>query len=151
MSGEAERNPPWSFTVFLRCPCGYTLTNVASPGAIAHKLLTDHGVERLENAVDREVAANGSIDSWPEHFEEAGAIEIWVCPKCKRLFVHAVDSPADIVVYSRESVGLPSDAVGFDSKLIGTQYANVRELIDMARREQAGESPLARRPNPSAP
>ena len=130
-------------SVFLRCPCGYTLTNVASPGAIPHRLLTDRGVERLQDAADREVAAAGSVASWPEHFEAAGAIETWVCPKCLRLFVHADGAPGKIVVYRRESVGLPNGAVGSDSQLIGSDFGSVEEFVEMALREQAGESPLA--------
>lgn len=128
--------------MFLRCPCGYTLTNVASPGAIAHRLLTDRGVERLQNEADEEVAAAGLIDSWWDHFRAAGAIETWVCPKCLRLFVHADGSPADVIIYKREAVGLPNDAIGIDSRLIGSQFATEEQLVAMARREQAGESPL---------
>jgi hypothetical protein len=74
--------------MFLRCPCGYTLTDVASPGCIPHKLLTDLGVERLQDAVDREVAERGAVQSWFDHFKQAAAIETWVCPRCLRLFVH---------------------------------------------------------------
>src|SRR4051794_35467704 len=114
--------------MFLRCPCGYTLSNGASPGRIRHLLLTDHGVEDLENAVDREVAQVGCVDSWPEHFESAAAIETWVCPKCLRLFLYPTDRPEEIIVYQRERIGLPPDAVGFDS-----QYGTYDQIKALAK------------------
>jgi hypothetical protein len=92
-----ERHARYGWRVFLRCPCGYTMTSVACPGRIRHVLLTDHGVEELENLVDREVAEAKVVDSWPEHFEAAGAVETWLCPKCRRLFLHATGDPSNRV------------------------------------------------------
>jgi hypothetical protein len=131
--------------MFMRCPCGYTLSDGASPGRIRHLLLTDQGVEDLENAVDREVAEAGCVDSWWDHFQSAAAIEVWVCPKCLRLFLYPTDRPEEIIVYQRDRIGIPRDAVGFDSQ-VGTD-----EEISALAREHAGRSPLADRPAPPPP
>jgi hypothetical protein len=125
--------------MFLRCPCGYILTSVACPGRVRHVLLTDHGVERLEDLVDGEVEARGVIGSWPEHFEGAGAIETWVCPKCLRMFLHAAGEAAKIVVYRHEATGLPEGSVGLDSQLGSHEDAMA------LGREQAGRSPFDER------
>jgi len=48
--------------MFLRCLCGYTLTDIACPGRIVHLLLSAHGVERLQHAVDQEIEASGTVE-----------------------------------------------------------------------------------------
>ncbi len=121
--------------MFLRCPCGHTLTDTAAPGRIAHTLLSAHGVERLQNAVDAQVAAAGVVDGWPEHFEAARATEVWLCPACGRLFV-GVSAAGVGRVYSPEGTDLPRGSTGLDSQL------DPAPDWDALAREQAGESPL---------
>jgi hypothetical protein len=123
--------------MFLRCPCGYTLTDIACPGRIVHHLLSAHGVERLQEAVDREVAAEGVVGGWPEHWDAAETAETWLCPKCSRLFV-GVNGPGQVRVYALERVGIEPESTGIDSQL-----APMAALLELAR-EQAGESPLSR-------
>lgn len=123
--------------MFLRCPCGHILNDVASPGCVTHLLLSDHGVETLENEVDREVNDEGKVDMWPEHFEKAGAINTWLCPKCHRLFLRATGDPRKVVVYRREDISLTDDSSGID-----TQFAPEDECIAHAMKHHTGRSPL---------
>jgi hypothetical protein len=124
--------------MFLRCSCGYTLTDIASPGRIVHHLLSAHGVERLQDAIDREVEAHGVVDEWPEHWETAGAAESWLCPQCSRLYV-GMNGAGPVRVFALERVGVDAQATGIDSQL-----ASMPELLALAQ-EQAGESPLCRK------
>jgi len=121
--------------MFLRCFCGYTLTDVACPGRVVHYLLSAHAVERLQDAVDQEVATAGVVEGWPEHWDTARAAEAWLCPQCSRLYV-GVGSAGPVRVFALERVGIDSLVGGFDSRL-GT----MPEVLALAR-EQAGESPL---------
>jgi hypothetical protein len=131
--------------MFLRCPCGYTLTDIACPGRIVHHLMSSHGVERLQDAVDREVEAHGVVDGWPEHWDAARAAESWLCPKCSRLFV-GVNGADPVRVFALERVGIEPGSTGIDSQL-----APMPELLELAR-EQVSESPVSRKPTePSAP
>ncbi len=82
----------------LRCRCGHTMNNVASPGHVVHHLLTEYGVEQLWGAADRDVS------------ETVGHRECWLCPECGRLYV-GLDGPHSAVrVYTPEAVGIdPAD------------------------------------------
>ncbi len=95
--------------MFFPCICGWTMTNVASPNDIEHVLLSDRVSENLENLVDQECATVGSIDSWPEHWEESGAIDVWRCPVCERLYFNATGDPSEVVVYKIERKGLSNN------------------------------------------
>lgn len=90
----------------FRCLCGESLSDVASPNNVEHILLADAAIERLQNLVDKEVEADGEIQMWPEHWEDAGAVDIWKCPTCKRLYLGARGDPSQIQVYKIEQVGL---------------------------------------------
>lgn len=120
--------------MFFRCLCGYTLTNVASPGRIVHYMLSSHAVERLQDAVDREVLECGAVDGWPEHWETARTTEAWLCPECSRLYV-GVGGKGPIRVFALERDGIKL-ATACDSNF-GTE----REILELAQ-GQAGESPL---------
>jgi hypothetical protein len=127
---------------FLRCRCGYTLTSIASPGRIVHKLLSEHGVERFQDAVDAEVRTTGDVD-WPEPWDTAGYAECWLCPQCGRLFVGLNGPDSAVRVFTPESVGIAPEDTGLDSQL-----APLDELYAIGMRE-AGESPLC--PKPAEP
>jgi hypothetical protein len=131
--------------MFLRCPCGYTLTDIACPGRIVHLLISAHGVERFEHAVNQEVALHGCVDNWPEPWDAAPAVESWLCPSCSRLFV-GVNGPGPVRVFTLERVGIEPGTTGIDSQLAPKPI-----LLELAR-EQAGESPLVSKPaEPTAP
>jgi len=121
--------------MFLLCPCGYTLTDVATPGRIVHYLLSAHGVERLQNAVDKEVKDCGIVEEWPEHWDAARAAEAWLCPKCSRLFT-GINGAGPVRVFVLEQVGIDPGSTGIDSR-----FGPITELLALAQ-EQAGESPL---------
>ena len=120
--------------MFLRCLCGYTLTNAASPGRIVHYLLSAHAVERLQDAVDQEVAKSGVVEDWPEHWDTAQVAEAWLCPQCSRLYV-GVGGLGPVRVFALERVGVDGLATGCDSQL------GMPQVMALAG-EQAGESPL---------
>jgi hypothetical protein len=124
--------------MFMRCPCGYTLTNIACPGKIVHVLLSAHGVERLQQAVDQEIAASGTVD-WPEPWDAAWVAESWLCPSCSRLYV-GMNSGGPVRVFALERVGIDPGCTGFDSQL-----GPMPVLMALAK-EQAGESPLSVKP-----
>jgi hypothetical protein len=92
--------------MYLKCLCGNVMTNVASPNDVEHVLLSDRVQERLQDLVDQEVSTNGKVDLWPEHWEEAGSIDVWKCPDCGRLYFNATGKVEDIVVYNIEKKGL---------------------------------------------
>lgn len=97
--------------MYLTCLCGYVMSNVGSPNGFECLLLTDRAVERLQDLVDAQVARDGVVDEWPEHWEASGAVEVWRCPACKRLFFAPKDRPEDVVVYAVERVGLSRNPV----------------------------------------
>jgi hypothetical protein len=131
--------------MFLQCYCGYTLTDVASPGRIVHYLLSAHAIERLQDAVDQEVATGGIVRLWPEHWEAAGTAEAWLCPECSRLYVGSlgIRGGAPVRVFALERDGIEGLAAGIDSQL-----GSEGEVLALGMRE-AGESPLA--PKPAEP
>jgi hypothetical protein len=90
----------------LKCECGNVMTDIASPNDIEHLLLSYRAKEKLQDLVDAEVAKAGEIRMWPEHWEEAGAIDVWRCPDCSRLYLNARKAPSEIVVYKLERKGL---------------------------------------------
>jgi hypothetical protein len=82
------------------------MTNGASPNDIQHLLISDRSIELLQNLVDGQVRADGAIDEWPEHWENSGATEVWMCLSCKRLYVRPIGPRDQVVVYSIERVGI---------------------------------------------
>jgi hypothetical protein len=84
------------------------MSNVASPNDMECLLLSNRQVERVQDLIDEQVRRDGIIDEWPEHWEASGAIEVWRCYKCKRLYFGATDRAEDIVVYAVERIGLGS-------------------------------------------
>jgi hypothetical protein len=92
--------------MWLTCICGGRMTNGASPNDIQHLLISDRSIEQLQNLVDGEVRTNGHIGEWPEHWENSGATEVWMCPACSRLYVWPTGPRAKIIVYSIERIGI---------------------------------------------
>jgi len=88
----------------LKCRCGNVLSNAGSPNGVEHMLISDYSKERLQDAVDRDVRANGVIDSWWDHWKQSGALELWMCLNCKRLYVSPDASGEKMLVYSIENV-----------------------------------------------
>jgi hypothetical protein len=128
-------------SMYLRCTCGYVLTSIASPGRIVHTLISERGMERLQDAVNQEIVSTGTVD-WPDPWDSTGCKEIWLCPACSRLFVGADGPISSIRVYRLESVGIDPQDTGIDSHL-----APLDELRAIGMRE-AGQSPLC--PIPSS-
>lgn len=93
--------------MILKCVCGHTIDDIAAPNEVEHLLLDYRRMERLQDLVDAECRDNGSVDSWPEHWEEAKAIVVWKCSFCRRLYVDPEGSAEDVVVYRIERTGLP--------------------------------------------
>jgi len=92
--------------MYLKCECGEVLTDVAAPNDIEHLLLSYRAQERLENLADAEVRQEGEIRIWPELWEQAGAIVVWRCPNCGRLYLNARGPASDVLVYRFEKKGL---------------------------------------------
>jgi hypothetical protein len=90
------------------CLCGNPLSNTGQPNDTEHLLLSNRGVERLQDLADAQVSAEGIIDEWPEHWEESGAIEVWKCLECNRLYVFPSNSFDfdKVVVYKVERTGI---------------------------------------------
>jgi len=82
------------------------MDDIAAPNEVEHLLLDYRAKERLQDLVDAECEESSSIDLWPEHWTESGAVEVWKCPVCGRLYVNPKGRPEDIVVYRQEQVGL---------------------------------------------
>jgi hypothetical protein len=82
------------------------MTDVASPNDVEHRLLSDRASEKLEGLVYKECTTTGGIDSWPEHWEESGSIDVWRCTECGRLYFNARGNVDDIIVYIIEQTGL---------------------------------------------
>jgi hypothetical protein len=88
------------------CVCGTMLSNVGQPNDTEHLMMTSKSIETLQDLADEEVAKEGTIDLWPEHWEQNGAVEVWKCHKCDRLYVDP-NGPADqVVVYAIEKIGV---------------------------------------------
>ncbi|HEY1190941.1 MAG TPA: hypothetical protein VGE74_25135 [Gemmata sp.] len=95
------------------------MNNVASPGHVVHRLLSEHGVERLQDAVAGEVEATGQVD-WPEPWDAVGYTECWLCPECKRLYV-GLDGPHEAVrVYAPETIGIDPQDTWSDMYILPT-------------------------------
>ena len=92
--------------MYLKCECGTVLSDVASPNDVEHLLLSYRAKERLQDLVDDEVASDGTIRMWSEHCEQSGAIDVWRCPDCVRLYFNARGAPSEIIVYRLERRGL---------------------------------------------
>ena len=73
------------------CKCGFVMSDSGSPNDMEHLLISDRQVEVLQDLVDSEVAADGEVQMWPEHWEESGATEILKCEQCGRLHVIGSD------------------------------------------------------------
>ncbi len=82
------------------------MSDVAAPNDIEHLLLSYRAKERLQDLVDAEVAKSGRIDLWPEHWESAGAVDVWRCPNCGRLYFNPRGSASEVTVYRFERKGL---------------------------------------------
>lgn len=121
--------------MFLRCYCGYVLTNVNSPNPIEHLLLNAKSIEKMQDISDAEVAKHGVIEMWPENWEAAGGTNIWHCFKCNRLYIGVEGKNDEILVYKYERTGIPQSATGID-----TEFLPEEELLEYVRKEQAGES-----------
>jgi hypothetical protein len=90
------------------CLCGNGLSNAGQPNETEHFLISNRAVEELQNLADAEVSAKGVIDDWPEHWEDSGAVEVWKCSACNRLYVfpHGSFDFDKVVVYQVERVGI---------------------------------------------
>jgi len=92
--------------MYLKCDCGAVLTDVASPNDIEHLLLSYRAMERLQDLVDTEVGQEGEVQMWPEHWEQAGALVVWRCTTCGRLYLNARGPASEVVVYRFEKKGI---------------------------------------------
>jgi hypothetical protein len=88
--------------MFLKCACGTVLDDIAAPNSVEHLLLSYAAMEKLEGLVDEEVEAHGVVNEWPEHWENAGAVDVWRCHHCGRLHFNAKGAREDRVVYAIE-------------------------------------------------
>jgi hypothetical protein len=88
------------------CLCGRGLSDAGSPNLTEHYLLSSVGVERLYTVVADQFAARGRIDLSSDSWEDAGAIEVWKCSDCQRLYVSPKDGFDKVVVYKVEQVGI---------------------------------------------
>lgn len=92
--------------MYLQCRCGNVMNDVASPNQVEHHLLNSYAKEKLQDLADEEVAAEGEIGMWAEHWDESGAINVWRCPVCERLYLNALGAKKNITVYKIEKKGL---------------------------------------------
>jgi hypothetical protein len=91
----------------FQCICGNTLSNAGSPNSTEHLLIDSCGIERLQQLVEEhDVAKQGDIRDWSDKWEDSGAIEIWKCNVCNRLYVSPKDGFDKTVVYNVEQVGI---------------------------------------------
>jgi hypothetical protein len=88
--------------MFLKCLCGNVMNDIAAPNGVEHILLSYSAKERLEHLVHKEVSSDCTVDMWPEHWEESGAIDVWKCPDCGRLYFNAKGNTDDVIVYKIE-------------------------------------------------
>ncbi len=92
--------------MYLQCLCGNVMNDIAAPNSVEHLILNYAAMERLQDLVDQECSLNGVVDLWPEHWEESGAVEMWKCPECGRLYLYPKGDPKDVQVYKLEKSGL---------------------------------------------
>lgn len=92
--------------MYLKCLCDNVMNDVAAPNVVEHLLLNYAAKELLQDLVDQEVTTNSQVDLWPEHWEEAGAIDVWKCPDCGRLYLNAKAGAENVMVYKIEKKGL---------------------------------------------
>ncbi len=95
--------------MFLKCLCGNTMSDIASPNGVEGKYLDDYTQEKLQDLVDEEVRNEKVVDMWAEHWEDAGSTIVWKCPNCERLYLNAEGEPENITVYKIERKGLLED------------------------------------------
>ena len=95
--------------MLMTCNCGTRLDDIAAPHSVEHLLLNYAAMEKVQDLADAEVEAHGRIDEWPEHWERSGAIVVWRCHVCERLYFNAKGRPEDVIVYAVERRGLPTD------------------------------------------
>jgi len=93
-------------TMRFECKCGNLLNDVGYPNDTEHFLLNTRSIERFQDLVDDEVSKEGQVEMWPEHWEQSGAVVIWKCHQCGRLYVNPGGRPQEVVVYSIERIGL---------------------------------------------
>ncbi len=132
--------------MYLKCICGYVMHDIVFPGKIEHLLLSSHAQEKLQDLVDKEADNNTTIDMWPEHWEDAGAEEVWHCFKCNRLYIGINNSSEDwkekVLIYKLEQEGINNQPTGLDSGQIINQEMEEKQYIDKVKQEQSGNSPL---------
>lgn len=88
--------------MYLKCLCGNIMNDVGAPNVVEHLLLNYSAMERLQDLVDKEVSTSSEVSLWPEHWEEAGAITVWRCPNCDRLYFDPKNDNKNMVVYKIE-------------------------------------------------
>jgi len=88
------------------CLCGNGLSNAGSPNDTEHFLLSSRSIERLHDVVAVQLASGGRLDLSSDSWEKAGAIEVWKCSDCQRLYVSPNDGFEKVVVYKIEQVGV---------------------------------------------
>ncbi len=92
--------------MYLSCVCGKVMNDVAAPNKVEHLLLSYSAMERLQDLVDQEVSTTCEVRLWPEHWKESGAIDVWKCPDCGRLYLYAKEDPEKVLVYVIEEKGV---------------------------------------------
>ena len=95
--------------MFIKCLCGNTMNDIAAPNQVEHLLLSSAAMEKLQDLVDGEVSSNREIELWPEHWEESGAISVWKCPDCGRLYLNVSEDADSVVVYKFEQKGVTEE------------------------------------------
>ncbi len=90
----------------LKCICGNVMSDIGSPNDTEHLLISNRSVERLKDLVDSQIERNGIVDEWPEHWEQSGALEVWKCYACKRLYMSPKGPADEIIVYKMEKTGI---------------------------------------------
>lgn len=89
------------------CVCGERLSNAGTPNLFEHLLISNQGIEKLQNLVDGQTKDNqGPTDDWFENWEDSEAIEVWKCPTCQRLYFSPSEGFVSTVVYKVEQVGI---------------------------------------------
>src|SRR4051812_46429176 len=86
--------------MILVCTCGTVLSDAGAPNDTEHLLISNRSIERLQDLVDAQVQGDGVVDEWPEHWEDCGALEAWICHACKRIYVSPNGPPDKTIVYS---------------------------------------------------
>jgi hypothetical protein len=86
------------------------MSDIGYPSKVENSLLNTFAMEKLQDLVDREVSENGEVDMWPEHWEESGAIDVWKCLECNRLYLGVKGKPENVVVYKTEQTGIDPDS-----------------------------------------